>query len=205
MDQQPTPFQLFLPIALSFTNSFLSYTNRTNFKRRLYLLLNPLLKKANCTVLSVFRIQPFQTTLPGPGGRAADPPSHALRATGRSYPTPASCRGVLPEKPEFSQQSRVLLGFLGGGLRGLFVLQPEPLDFLEDLSRETTEGRLKRKKGQPPRCSSTLLQPFRRSFSPSPASGQQFLSWTTGTDSNLGQVSQHSPTNRCDTQRKFIT
>lgn len=41
---------------------------------------------------------------------------------------------VIPEQPQFCQERRVLLGFFWGRLRGLFVLQTQPLDLLQDLS-----------------------------------------------------------------------
>lgn len=40
---------------------------------------------------------------------------------------------LLPEEPQFGQERRVLLGFFWGGLRGLLMLQTQPLDLLEDL------------------------------------------------------------------------
>lgn len=44
---------------------------------------------------------------------------------------PPEARGLLlPEEPQLRQQSGVLLRLLWGGLRGLFVLQPQPLDLL---------------------------------------------------------------------------
>lgn len=39
----------------------------------------------------------------------------------------------IPEEPQFRQEGGVLLGFFWGGLRGLLVLQTQPLDLLEDL------------------------------------------------------------------------
>lgn len=41
--------------------------------------------------------------------------------------------GRIPEEPQFGQKCGVLLGFFWGRLRGLLVLQTQPLDLLEDL------------------------------------------------------------------------
>lgn len=44
---------------------------------------------------------------------------------------PPETRGLLlPEEPQLGQQSGVLLRLLRSGLRGLFMLQPQPLDLL---------------------------------------------------------------------------
>lgn len=40
---------------------------------------------------------------------------------------------MIPEEPQFRQECGVLLGFFWGRLRGLLVLQTQPLDLLEDL------------------------------------------------------------------------
>lgn len=40
---------------------------------------------------------------------------------------------MIPEEPQFSEKCGVLLGFFWGRLRGLLVLQTQPLDLLEDL------------------------------------------------------------------------
>lgn len=40
---------------------------------------------------------------------------------------------MIPEEPQFRQEGGVLLGFFWGGLRGLLMLQTQPLDLLEDL------------------------------------------------------------------------
>lgn len=41
--------------------------------------------------------------------------------------------GTLPEEPQFRQKRGVLLGFFWGRLRGLLMLQTQPLDLLKDL------------------------------------------------------------------------
>ena len=40
---------------------------------------------------------------------------------------------MIPEEPQFSQKCGVLLGFFWGWLRGLLMLQTQPLDLLKDL------------------------------------------------------------------------
>ncbi len=41
--------------------------------------------------------------------------------------------GMIPEEPQFSEKCGVLLGFFWGRLRGLLMLQTQPLDLLKDL------------------------------------------------------------------------
>ena len=48
--------------------------------------------------------------------------------------------GVVPEEPQFGQERGVLLGFLRGRLRGLLVLQTQPLDLLEDLPERVSQS-----------------------------------------------------------------
>lgn len=45
---------------------------------------------------------------------------------------------MLPEEPQFRQKCGVLLGFFWGRLRGLLVLQTQPLDLLKDLPKWVT-------------------------------------------------------------------
>lgn len=51
----------------------------------------------------------------------------------RSFLSVVAEDGTVPEEPQFSQKCGVLLGLFRGRLRGLFVLQTQPLDLLEDL------------------------------------------------------------------------
>lgn len=117
-------------------------------------------------------------------------------------PIPAHSSVPLPQEPELSQQGRVLLGLLGGGLRGLFVFQPEPLNLLQDLPGEGTKGDERRTELSVCTAPEHFCSPS-GSFCQRPAQAQGLCSPVAGTDSQPGQGREHSPGNRCRTWRIY--
>lgn len=117
-------------------------------------------------------------------------------------PIPAHSRVPLPQEPELSQQGRVLLGLLGGGLRGLFVFQPEPLNLLQDLPGEGTKEDERRTELSVCTAPEHFCSPS-GSFCQCPAQAQGLCSPVAGTDSQPGQGREHSPGNRCRTWRIY--
>lgn len=121
---------------------------------------------------------------------------------GPFQPIPAHSRVPLPQEPELSQQGRVLLGLLGGGLRGLFMFQPEPLNLLQDLPGEGTKRDERRTELSVCTAPEHFCSPS-GSFCQRPAQAQGLCSPVAGTDSQPGQGREHSPGNRCRTWRIY--